>query len=114
MIGINTKNIIDNTTVTRNTRQGFIPLLINNTYNITYLLGTNDDSIYVRYHEIKLIIFEDNHKELYNITADPHENNNIAREYPETVKELSTVATAYKIETQKIITSLGERIRKGE
>ena len=91
----------NNTGTLNMTHQGLIPIILNNTYIRQRLFGVSNSDKYIRYQDMKLIIFNDNRKELYNITADPHELNNIAAAYPETVKELSDALTEHEIAMRK-------------
>ncbi len=85
-------------TISNNTYGGFVPIFLNDIYARQQLFGISNSDKYVRYHDMKLILFNDNRKELYNITADPHELNNIAAAHPEIVKEFSDALTQHEIQ----------------
>ncbi len=91
-----------NTTTERSVDQGLLPAITNQTYTQEYLFGLSNGK-YVRQGDMKLILFSRNNRELYNITADPHEEHNIAAQYPEIVKELSDALFAHDIAMQEIL-----------
>lgn len=74
-----------------------ISLIQGGNYSREYLFGINPQNKYVRHNDIKLLTFADGHKELYNITADPNELNDIAVNNSATIKALSDVLLAHEI-----------------
>ncbi len=73
----------------------------NYTQKYIFGLSQNHGDEYVRDGDMKLLIQANNEKTLYNITADPHEEHNIAAQYPEKVKELDDLLITQEIESEK-------------
>jgi len=78
------------------TDYGLIPVLTGNKYDREYLFGTSGDR-FVRKGDMKLIIFGANLKELYNVTSDPKETNNLIKEYPQIAQELNDALEIHQI-----------------
>ena len=68
------------------------------TYARTYMYGADKESQYVRVGMMKLIVWVDRTKELYNLATDPHEQNNLVYQQPDLVKSLYSIMGNHEIE----------------
>ncbi len=100
MTRVEKRNISDLSPDAATARAGLLPAILNGTYDREYIFGMNNGE-FVRYQDMKLHLLTDNQKELYNITSDPHEEHNIAAQYPEIVKALNDIISAHDIQVQK-------------
>jgi len=63
------------------------------------LFGVDKESQYVRNGDMKLIVWADRVKELYDIRADPREIRNIATEHPELVLQMEELLSEHEIDS---------------
>jgi hypothetical protein len=68
------------------------------TYARTYMYGADKESQYVRVGMMKLIVWIDRAKELYNLATDPHEQNNLLYQQPDLVNSLYSIMVNHEIE----------------
>ena len=67
-------------------------------YARTYMYGTDKESQYIRVGMMKLIVWVDRTKELYNLAIDPREQNNLVYQQPELVNSLYSLMVNHEIE----------------
>lgn len=67
-------------------------------YPRSYFFGSDKESKYVRQGKMKLLVWADRTKELFNLAVDSGESNNIAKEYPHLVTILYERMIAHEIE----------------
>lgn len=75
-----------------------IPIINGEQNSKSYFYGTDKESKYVRQGKMKLIVWADRKKELYNLSEDPGENNNIAEKYPQLIIKLYEQMVNHEIE----------------
>ncbi len=62
-----------------------------------FFYGVDKKSQYIRYKNMKLIVWADRSKELYDLNIDPQEKRNIASENPDLVLELDEKLSEHEI-----------------
>ena len=62
------------------------------------MYGVDKESQYIRVGKMKLIVWTDMKKELYNIATDPHEQKNLTSQYPELVDSLYAIMVNHELE----------------
>ena len=68
------------------------------TYDRPYMYGMDKESQYIRVGKMKLIVWIDMTKELYNIAIDPHEQKNLVYQNPELVDSLYAIMINHELE----------------
>lgn len=70
----------------------------NGSYDRPYMYGVDKESQYVRVGMMKLIVWIDFSKELYNLATDPHEEKNLESQHPELVDSLYAIMVNHELE----------------
>ncbi len=101
IIGVESKKDIDGISL--------VPTIINNTYSRTIIYGAEENAEYVRIKDMKLIVWDDGSKRLYNISSDPYEEQDISNKYSEIVNQMYRTLTEHQIsETKKVVDRISE------
>jgi arylsulfatase A-like enzyme len=78
--------------------QSLIPLITKGEYSREFIYGDNKHNKYVRKGDWKLVVTGSTVNELYNITADPHETNNLYENQSDIAWELEAQLTKKELE----------------
>ena len=90
MLNVNLPKSIDGISLVKTIKNG--------SYDRPYMYGVDKESQYIRVGMMKLIVWVDFTKELYNIATDPHEQKNLTSQYPELVDSLYAIMVNHELE----------------
>tara|TARA_Y100000294_G_C8391732_1_gene271082 strand:- start:269 stop:592 length:324 start_codon:yes stop_codon:yes gene_type:complete len=90
MLNVNLPKSIDGISLVKTIKNG--------SYDRPYMYGVDKESQYIRVGMMKLIVWIDFTKELYNIANDPHEQKNLISQYPELVDSLYAIMVNHELE----------------
>lgn len=89
-----------------------IPVILTGKYSRKYIYGLDDSTKYIRLGNMKLMVWISGKKELYNISIDPHEENNVVDQYPEITSNMYTTLIAHQINETKRATTIFPEIAR--
>jgi len=90
MLNVNPPKGIDGISLVETIKKG--------AYDRPYMYGMDKESQYIRVGKMKLIVWIDMTKELYNIAIDPHEQKNLVYQNPELVDSLYAIMINHELE----------------
>jgi len=90
MLNVNPPKGIDGISLVETIKKG--------AYDRPYMYGMDKESQYIRVGKMKLIVWIDMTKELYNVATDPHEQKNLVYQNPELVDSLYAIMINHELE----------------